>query len=308
MMARGEQYTSSRAEPRLAIERIPNPAEPVPLFAWPTLALFGLALSIWIGSSALAISGSWAWPISVAFNWLAVYLLFTVSHEASHFAAASSRPLNNWLGRIATFFVGPIGFPVWRYVHMQHHRFVNVAGADPDYPSSHSTGWQRPVRWLTMDINYLRFYVPRLATRPTAERREMALTIATFIAAAVATIEVGWGWWFVALVLVPARLNSLGLGWAFDYLPHCRLRPEAEDSRFRTTRNRVGLEPLLTPLTLYQNYHLVHHLHPRVPFYRYIAVWRRRERDYLKHQPALSTVRGRPLTADEYERLRALQH
>jgi fatty acid desaturase len=125
---------------------------------------------------------------------------------------------------------------------------------------------------------------------------------------AIAAIAVGWGWWFVALVLVPCRLNSLGLGWSFDYLPHCHLRPEAEDSRFRATRNRIGFEWVLAPLAMYQNYHLVHHLHPRVPFYRYIAVWRRREREYLERQPALSTVRGRPLTPDEYRRLRGLQH
>src|SRR5215207_185519 len=269
-----ERTETSRDAPRLAVQRIPNPDEPVPRFAWPTLAVFGLAFSIWIVSSALAISGSWPWPVSVVFNWLAVYLLFTVSHEAAHHAASSSRHLNNWLGRIATFFVGPIGFPVWRYVHMQHHRFVNLAGEDPDYPASHSPIWQRPFRWMSTDVDYLRFYLPRLGKRPSAERREMVLMMAVFVGMAVAAIVVGWGWWFVALVLLPSRLNGVGLGWSFDYLPRCHLRPEAEDSRFRATRNRIGFEWLLAPLAMYQNYHLVHHLHPRVPFYRYIAVWR----------------------------------
>jgi ring-1,2-phenylacetyl-CoA epoxidase subunit PaaE len=43
-----------------------------------------------------------------------------------------------------------------------------------------------------------------------------------------------------------------------------------------------------------------------VPFYRYIDVWRRNEDTYLEGEPALSTVRGRPLTAEEYRQLRAL--
>lgn len=302
-----ERTERSHGVPPLTVERIPNPAEPIPRFAWPTLVLFGLALSMWVASSALAVSGTWPWPVSVAFNWLAVYMLFTVAHEAAHHAASASRTLNNWLGRIATFFVGPIGFPVWRYVHMQHHRFVNVAGADPDYPSSHSSGWQRPLRWLTMDVSYLRLYLPRFGTRPSAERREMVLTIGIFIGIAVAAISGGWGWWFVAVVLLPARLSAFVLGWSFDYLPHCHLRSEVEDSRFRATRNRIGFERVLTPLAMYQNYHLVHHLHPRVPFYRYIAVWRRREGEYLRRQPALATVRGRPLTPADYECLRGLQ-
>jgi ring-1,2-phenylacetyl-CoA epoxidase subunit PaaE len=64
---------------------------------------------------------------------------------------------------------------------------------------------------------------------------------------------------------------------------------------------------LLNPLLLYQNYHLVHHLHPIIPFYRYVRVWRRNEDEYLAHDPALSTVGGRELTVEEYRRLRELR-
>ena len=155
-----ERTETSRDAPRLAVQRIPNPDEPVPLIALADRGGVRLALSTWIASSVLAISESWPWPVSVAFNWLAVYMLFTVSHEAAHHAASSSRHLNTLLGRIATFFVGPIGFPVWRYVHMQHHRFVNLAGKT-DHPASHSPIWQRPLRWMSTDVDYLRFYLPR---------------------------------------------------------------------------------------------------------------------------------------------------
>jgi ring-1,2-phenylacetyl-CoA epoxidase subunit PaaE len=107
------------------------------------------------------------------------------------------------------------------------------------------------------------------------------------------------------LLLVPSRLTILFLAWAFDYLPHHRLHKTPREDRLKTTRNRVGWEWLLSPTLLYQNYHLVHHLHPVIPFYRYLAVWRRNEDAYLAGEPALSTVRGRPLTVEEYRRLRA---
>jgi fatty acid desaturase len=290
------------------IDRIPDPGEPVPVLAWATFGLFVAGLGIWVGSGALAISGSWPWPISVLLNWMALYMLFTVAHEAAHRTASSNDRLNSWMGRVSTFFIGPIGFPVWRFVHMQHHRFVNVAGADPDYRSSHSRGWERPLRWLTMDFDYLRFYWPRIGTRPSSERVEMALTLIVFALAAALAAMAGWLIWFLVLVLLPARLNALGLGWGFDYLPHCHLHSDRHAGRFRSTRNRIGMERLLAPLALYQNYHLVHHLHPVVPFYRYIAVWRRNEQRYLEEDPALSTVGGRPLTPAEYRRLRALEH
>jgi ring-1,2-phenylacetyl-CoA epoxidase subunit PaaE len=107
---------------------------------------------------------------------------------------------------------------------------------------------------------------------------------------------------------VPQRLAVLLLGWSFDYLPHHGLHLTHRQDPFKATRNRVGLERLLSPVMLYQNYHLVHHLHPVIPFYRYIAVWRKQEDEYLEHEPALTDVRGRPLTADEYRRIRELAH
>jgi fatty acid desaturase len=290
------------------IECIPDPAEPVPLVAWPTLALFVAGLVAWFGSSALAVAELWPWPLSVLVNWAAVYLMFTVAHEASHHAASSNGRLNRWLGRVSTFFVGPIGFPVWRFVHMQHHRFVNDEEADPDYAASHSEGWKRPFRWGSMDLAYLHFYLPRLSQRPRPEKVELIVTVAVFAAIVVLAVILGWALWVLLLILLPARLNALTLGWSFDYLPHCGLGSQEQAGRFRTTRNRVGLEWLMTPLMLYQNYHLVHHLHPVVPFYRYLAVWRRRERQYLERDPALSTPRGRPLSTGEYRRLRALEH
>ena len=72
------------------------------------------------------------------------------------------------------------------------------------------------------------------------------------------------------------------LAWWFDWLPHHGLEDTQTENRYRATRNRVGLEWLFTPLMLSQNYHLVHHLHPSVPFYRYLKTWRRNEEAYLE--------------------------
>ena len=144
-------------------------------------------------------------------------------------------------------------------------------------------------------------------TRPRGEIVEAVVTWVVLLSIAALAILTGNGLALVILYFLPVRIAVFFLGWAFDYLPHNQLTATPEEDRYRTTRNRIGLERLLSPLLLYQNYHLVHHLHPVVPFYRYIAVWRRSEDEYLEHDPALSDVRGRPLTADEYRRLRELQ-
>ena len=257
------------------------------------------------GSSALALAGVWPWPISTLLNAVASYLLFTASHDASHNALSSIPAVNKWMGRIATPFFAPhAGFSTWRFIHMQHHRFTNHEdGRDPDQYTQRGPSWQLPLRWLTVDLYYMVFYLPQMGSRPRRERLELYATWIVVGAVVVAAVVTGYGFELLVLYLVPTRLAVLWLGFAFDYLPHHGL---GHAGRFRSTRNRVGMERLLSPLLLYQNYHLVHHLHPVIPFHRYLKVWRRSEEDYLAHDPTLSTVRGRPITADEYRRMREL--
>ncbi len=298
------------ADPIARIRTIPDPREPVPLLAHPTVWLFFGGMALWFGSTALALTETWPLALSIACNTVASFMLFTVSHEASHSTISSRPAVNTWFGRLATLLFAPhASFGVWRFVHMQHHRFTNhTDGSDPDHYTNGGPALLRPLRWITVDLQYIPFYLRRIRTRPRSELVELVVTLALLIAAGIAIVVAGYGVELLLLYFLPIRLSILLLGWAFDYLPHHELTATPQEDRYRTTRNRIGLERLVTPLLLYQNYHLVHHLHPVVPFYRYIAVWRRNEDAYLAGDPALSDVRGRPLTADEYRRLRELQH
>ncbi|MGH2864683.1 MAG: fatty acid desaturase [Solirubrobacteraceae bacterium] len=290
----------------VTLTRIPDPAEPVPVFAVPTLCLLGVGIAAWSGSSVLYLAGELTAWATIALNAIASYVLFTVAHDASHHSASSIKWLNDLLGRISTpFFAMHAAFPVWRYIHMQHHRFTNHDdGADPDRYTMRGPRWQVPLRWLTIDYAYLFFYLERMPGRPQREKLEAMLWLSIAVAVPVALIASGKVVVWLVLLFVPSRLTILFLSWAFDYLPHHGLDHTPSEDRLKATRNRVGHERLLSPTLLYQNYHLVHHLHPVIPFYRYIAVWRRNEERYLAGDPSLCTARGRPITPQEYRQLR----
>ena len=85
----------------------------------------------------------------------------------------------------------------------------------------------------------------------------------------------GYGLEVVLLWLMPARLAIGLLAFGFDWLPHHPHDVRSDDDRYRATVVRPS--PWLTPLLIYQNYHLIHHLYPAVPFYRYSRVWRAKE-------------------------------
>ncbi len=298
----------SETAPRpVSVARIPNPEEPVPRLSIAAFALFIVALAVWAGSSALALSSSWPWLLTILVNAVATYLLFTVMHDASHNSLSSVPAVNLWIGRVAAMFFSSLAsFRTFRFIHMQHHRFTNDDQRDPDDYASRGPRWQRPMRWMTIDLHYMVFYIPKLSSRPRTERGELAFVWVLVIAMAVAAALTGHLLQLVLVLFIPARLATLWLGFAFDYLPHNGLNLTASEDRFKATRNRVGLERLLSPLLLYQNYHLVHHLHPVVPFHRYLAVWLRNEDEYLSHDPALSTLRGRAITTEEYRRMREI--
>ena len=83
-------------------------------------------------------------------------------------------------------------------------------------------------------------------------------------------IAQGWGIQLVFLWLLPGWLASGVLSMAFDWLPH---HPHGDTGRYTNARLLRG-GPVLTVLMAAQDAHLVHHLWPNVPFYRYHTVLR----------------------------------
>src|ERR1700728_3349270 len=119
---------SAVAETRVlkGVTRIPDPQEPVPAVAWPTVALMLAGLALWSGSATATLEGVWPWWVSTLISGVASYLMFTVAHDACHHAVSSDSTLNMWIGRISTlFFAAHAGFSTFRFIHMQHHRFAN---------------------------------------------------------------------------------------------------------------------------------------------------------------------------------------
>jgi fatty acid desaturase len=80
----------------------------------------------------------------------------------------------------------------------------------------------------------------------------------------------GFGLQLLALWVLPGWLAGGLLAFAFDWLPH---HPHGDTGRFTNARMLDG-GWLLTVLMVGQDAHLVHHLWPKVPFYRYHAVYR----------------------------------
>ncbi|OBF65393.1 electron transfer flavoprotein [Mycobacterium sp. 852002-51971_SCH5477799-a] len=286
---------------------IPDPGEPAPKLAWPTIGLFLAGLTAFVLSTIAYIRG-WApiW-VTIPINVAVTFTMFTVVHDAVHYAISSTRWVNGLVGRLAWLLVAPLlAFPAFGFIHIEHHRHSNDDEKDPDTFASHTPIWLAPLRWALIEYFYGKYYLSRVRSRPKKEVAETAAMLTLSVTGLIVAIVTGNIWTLAVVFLIPQRIAGILLAWWFDWLPHHGLEDTQRSDRYRATRARVGMEWLYTPLMLSQNYHLVHHLHPSVPFYRYVKTWRRNEEAYLERNPAISTVFGQELNPDEFREWKEL--
>ena len=295
-----------RTSARIA-QALPDPGERIPALSWPIVGIFTGALATFAVSAWAAITEAAHPAVTIALAAAAIFVMFTVLHDAAHYSISTHRWVNVAFGRVAMFFVSPLlSFRSFAFIHIEHHRNTNDGDNDPDHFVSAAPHWQLPVRFALMDLPYLRFLLRNLSRRPRAELLETAGLMTFTVAAIAATVATGHFWTLAVVFLIPGRVAMFVLAWWFDWLPHHDIEETQQENRYRATRNRVGSEWILTPLLLSQNYHLVHHLHPSIPFHRYVAAWKRNEESYLERDARIDTVFGAELDAHEYREWKRL--
>jgi fatty acid desaturase len=223
-------------------------------------------------SGALGLLPAWAAVPLVAAS---LYLSFTPMHDSAHRSVSRRRWVNSVVGWVCGFLMcAP--FVAFRYAHLRHHHHTNEEGRDPDQWSGQGPWWQLPLRWMTQDLHYYGVYLAVWDKRPVRERLEAALTLGLVLATLLGLVALGYGVEVVLFWLLPTRLAVMALAFLFDYVPHRPHQVPARQDAYKATRNLGRL--WLTPVLLYQNYHLSHHLYPGVPFYRYKKAWFARHR------------------------------
>lgn len=251
----------------------------VPNIAWPTVLVFIIAAGLWATFFYLGYRQLVSLPIALFVMGPCVYLLFTPMHDSTHKAVFRQKGLNDWIGRLCGIpLMAP--FVAFRFCHLEHHKYTNDTRRDPDmWSGGGSNLFSRFLHWLTQDFFYYSYFLPKLGSRPIKERFEAVLGILLNVFMVSVPIILG-DWRLLALILIPPRFAITLLAFAFDFLPHRPHKITSEENRYLATSNFV--EEWTSPLLMYQNYHLSHHLFPSVPFYRYKAVWKSREEELLQ--------------------------
>lgn len=256
-----------------------------PAIAWPTIGIMLAALVV-IAYLIVAVTAGWMNPYIAAIpGGIAGYFIFTPMHESIHRSASSKEWLNTLVAStILTILLPYVSYKLLRWGHMQHHRFTNEVGKDPDRLLTNH--WYGPLLlWPFFELFYLPQYLRVANTRPQGEVRQVLLRFPVGIAILGTLI------WFAGIHLfifwfLASRLGLWLIVLVFVYLPHHPHDTLQKDDMYGATSMREGSEWLLTVLMAGQNHHLVHHLYPTIPFYRMKKAWLARKAFHEANRPA----------------------
>ena len=222
-------------------------------------------------------------PLLVATAFLALHIEGTVIHDACHKAAHPIPWINQLMGHGSAILLG-FSFPVFTRVHLQHHIHVNDPKNDPDHiVSTFGPIWLIAPRFFYHEI----FFFQRKLWRKY-ELLQWGIERSIFITIILAGIKFDFMNLIYNLWFGPALMVGVTLGIFFDYLPHRPFR-----SRNKWINSRVYPSRFMNILIMGQNYHLIHHLWPSIPWFEYKIA-------YEKTKPLLD-AKGSPQRVGIFE-------
>jgi len=229
-----------------------------------TVLLLAVQWIVFVGNLAFYFTDPFPIWVHMIVMLVPIHIAFTIWHEAAHGNVTRTRGLNNAIGILGMF---PYMTPYFmqRYVHLDHHKYMNQQGLDPNLIYADGPFWQLPFRYVRA-IAYAR---KMLRSDPRNSGMKLSDTLGLGVLAAVWLAALMTGH-FVSLFLiwfVPLVVAKVVMDWYVNYLPHVGLAPH------RYLGTRVIDVPWLTPLLLNHNYHAIHHLWPRIPWHRYHATY-----------------------------------
>ena len=257
---------------------------------WPTLAVLGLAYAAWTAVTVLA--GALAPWLAVPLLGLVLALHSSLQHEAIHGHPLRDQRLNDALVFPALGLLLP--YERFREMHLAHHYdpLLTDPHDDPESNYLDPATWHRLPRAARLVLAANNTLLGRLVIGPVLGmawlwRQDLAAMRAgdRRVARAYALHALGVlpvALWLGYVAAIPFWAYLLGCWLALSIL---RVRTFLEhQAHERTGARSVVIEDRgpLALLFLNNNFHAVHHAHPRLPWYRLPGEYARRRDEFLR--------------------------
>ena len=207
-----------------------------------------------------------------------LHAITVLQHDCGHRSAYRSVAANLWVGRILAWFI-LMPFTTFTELHRRHHGFLGQKDKDPDewfYEGGRAQLFLREGLFMPRFI-FLSLKRPDLADSRRKIVAELIGNLALYAALfgvllAYGAVDIALFGFVLPMLLLALVFNPISRG--YEHYPMASLSHDdvcREDLRFNTitvTSRVIGV------LWANINYHVEHHMYPRVPFYRLPALHR----------------------------------
>jgi beta-carotene hydroxylase len=232
---------------------------------------------VWLSLWPLVLTGVLPLWLGFVLSTICCALAYLPSHEAQHSIIAAEgeklRWLNQLVGHVSTI---PLVFPygiAW-ITHRMHHAYANDPERDPDIGSQGGSWWQGAYNSLRErqpmnDGMYAKTL--RESDDPNRDRAFVEGLVLKLVHFGTLTVFAWSGYAIEAALLwwLPRHIGFMYLITFLSWAPH---HPMMETGRYRDTR--AWQSPVGTVLSLWMEFHIVHHLYPKIPLLDTPKAWR----------------------------------
>lgn len=256
---------------------------------WPTLIVFAATYALW----ALATTALWTLSPTLAIlaAALAIAQFSSLTHEVLHGHPFRSQLLSEALVFPALALIVP--YLRFKDTHLQHH--FDPALTDPyDDPESNyfdPAAWGRLPGWLKLVLRFNNTLFGRMLVGPLISTWAMTATDLRLMARGDRRVWLAWAPHLPGLALVALWLAWAAMpGWAYlvaAYLGWAllKIRTYLEHRAHEAARARTVIIESRGPLSLLflnNNFHVVHHMHPGVAWYKLPGLYFSNREHYLR--------------------------
>ena len=254
----------------------------------PTLLMLVLCYAAW--GMATMVVASQSLFAAIVLAGISIALHASLQHEAIHGNPFRQR----WMNDVIVFPSLALVVPYMRFVetHLAHHKDSDLT--DPyDDPESH---YLDPVRWEGLGptvrsiLSFNNTLLGRIVVGPIVGTIGFVLNDIRMVRNGDETVFKGWLWHVpaVAVVILWVAVSPMPF-WAYALAAYIglallKIRTFLEHRAHETARARTVIVEDRGPLSLLflnNNFHVVHHMHPDVPWFRLPALYYANKQRYL---------------------------
>lgn len=264
----------------------------VPYIAWGTLLLLAIYLGGYAITLYLAVTGEITYYLATPIFACLAYAGFTLLHDAGHGSIFADncplKPLERVIGWLAGVPLLMVPFNLFKILHDRHHAYTNDPELDPDHFILKDNWFFVILNCLYIPVQYHLLAFTKLSgDQKIRQTYPTTLLYFTFIGMGLALLlYLGFAKEVLYFIVLPNLIAVVLLALFFDYLPH---HPHVSLNRYQNAR--IYPSRILNILLLGQNYHLSHHLYPKVPWYKYRTVYLKVKTDLIANNAPIERIR-----------------